>query len=193
MTSCLLKKIHFIRILRSGQFGELNTQSTPHSPQLAGGVFNYDIIQKDFLIDHRMTPLGYSERIRELERLITQLIESNHEVPVIVEGEEDVKCLRKLGLRGLILKVHTGKTLHEFCTDLSEQYNRVILLMDWDRKGQQIHERLARDLDSNWMRYDPIRQGLKFLCHPDIQEVEQLDRHLQGLKDLQEGIYKGNG
>ena len=140
-----------------------------------------------------MTPLEYSERIRKLEYLITRLIESNQEVPIIVEGKEDVKCLRKLGLKGLILKVHTGKTLHELCNDLSDRYSRVILLMDWDRKGQQIHEQLVRDLDSNWMPYDPIRQGLKSLCPPDIQEVEQLDRHLQGLKDLQEGIYKGNG
>jgi 5S rRNA maturation endonuclease (ribonuclease M5) len=130
--------------------------------------------------------VDYPQRIRQLEFLITQLIETNHEVPVIVEGEQDVQCLRALGLTGAILKVHTGKTLYEFCHDLSARYRQVILLMDWDRKGQQIHEQLVRDLEADWMPYDPFRQGLKLLCQPDIQEVEQLGRHLKTLRHLDE-------
>ena len=133
-----------------------------------------------------------SERIRQLELLMTRLIETNHEVPVIVEGEQDVRCLRGLGFTGTILKVHTGKTLYEFCHDLSAKYPQVILLMDWDRKGQQIHEQLVRDLEAIWMPYDPFRQGLKLLCYPDIQEVEQLDRHLKALKHLEEKTHPEN-
>lgn len=140
-----------------------------------------------------VTSMSYLNRIRQLELLITHLIETNQEVPVIVEGQQDVRCLRKLGLRGPILKVHSGKTLYEFCNDLSERYGRIILLMDWDRKGQQIHEQLIRVLETNWMPYDSFRQVFKHLCHPDIQELEQLGRHLQNLKGLQEKIHQGNG
>jgi 5S rRNA maturation endonuclease (ribonuclease M5) len=136
--------------------------------------------------------VDYSERIRQLEFLITRLIETNREVPVIVEGEQDVRCLRALGLTGTILKVHNGRTLYEFCLDLSSRYRQVILLMDWDRKGQQIHEQLIRDLEADWMPYDSLRQGLKFLCHPDIQEVEQLGRHLETLKHLEEKAQQEN-
>ncbi|MCI0526756.1 MAG: hypothetical protein L0Y56_04790, partial [Nitrospira sp.] len=54
------------------------------------------------------------------------------------------------------------------------------------RKGQQIHEQLVRDLDAEWLGYNTFREGFKLLCHPDIQEVEQLARHLENLKLLQE-------
>jgi 5S rRNA maturation endonuclease (ribonuclease M5) len=133
-----------------------------------------------------------SEQIRQLELLITRLIETNHEVPIIVEGAQDVQCLRALGITGTILKVHTGKTLYEFCHDLSAKYPRVILLMDWDQKGQQIHKQLVRDLENTWMPYDHFRQDLKLLCHPDIQEVEQLDRYLKNLKCLEEKTHPEN-
>ncbi len=136
--------------------------------------------------------MEYTERIRQLELLITHLIEINHEIPVIVEGNQDVRCLRALGLKGAILKVHIGKTFYEFCHDLSAKYHRVILLMDWDRKGQQIHEQLVRDLDAEWLVYNPFREGLKLLCYPDIQEVEQLERYLETLKYLEEKAHQEN-
>ncbi len=136
--------------------------------------------------------MEYTERIRQLELLITRLIEINSEIPVIVEGDQDVRCLRTLGFKGTILKVHTGKTFYEFCHDLSAKYGRVILLMDWDRKGQQIHEQLVRDLDAEWLPYNHFREGLKLLCHPDIQEVEQLWRHLENLKLLEERTHPEN-
>jgi 5S rRNA maturation endonuclease (ribonuclease M5) len=130
-------------------------------------------------------PLNFSERVSQLEVLITRLIEANQEVPVVVEGQKDAKCLTELGLKGAILKVHTGKTFYEFCDDLSKRYDRVILLMDWDQKGEQIHTQLAEYLEADWIPYDSFRQGLKHLCHPDIHEVEHLARHLRALKNLQ--------
>jgi 5S rRNA maturation endonuclease (ribonuclease M5) len=136
--------------------------------------------------------MEYTERIRQLELLITNLTEINHETPIIVEGDQDVRCLRALGLKGTILKVHVGKTFYEFCQDLSAKYRRVILLLDWDRKGQQIHEQLARNLDAEWFVYNPFREKLKFLCHPDIQEVEQLERYLETLKCLEEKAHQEN-
>lgn len=132
------------------------------------------------------------ERIGRLEFLIARLIETNQDIPVIVEGEQDVRTLRKLGLQGTILKVHSGKTLYEFCLDLSERYSRVVLLMDWDNRGQQIHTQLARDLEADWMPYDSFRQCLKLLCHPEIQEVEQLARHLQTLKHIRDTTEEEN-
>jgi 5S rRNA maturation endonuclease (ribonuclease M5) len=137
--------------------------------------------------------VDYSDQIRQLELLITQLIEVNREIPVIVEGDQDVRCLRALGFKGAILKVHAGKTFYEFCQDLSAQYHRVVLLTDWDRKGQQIHEQLVRDLEAEWLPYNPFREGFKLLCSPDIQEVEQLGRHLENLKNLEERALPENG
>jgi 5S rRNA maturation endonuclease (ribonuclease M5) len=130
--------------------------------------------------------MEYTERIKEFELLIAHLVEANREIPVVVEGDQDVRCLRALGLKGTMIKVHTGKTFYEFCQDLSAKYPQVILLMDWDRRGEQIHQQLTRDLDAEWSPYNYFREGLKFLCYPDIQEVEQLARLLENLKLLEE-------
>jgi 5S rRNA maturation endonuclease (ribonuclease M5) len=136
--------------------------------------------------------MEYTERIRQIELLITHLIEANLEIPVVVEGDQDVRCLRTLGLKGIIIKIHIGKTFYEFCQDLSAKYHQVILLIDWDRKGQQIHKQLVRDLDAEWLPYNPFREGLKLLCHPDIQEVEQLERYLETLKCLEKKVHQEN-
>ncbi len=61
------------------------------------------------------------ERIGRIEYLIARLIETNQDIPVIVEGEQDVRTLRKLGLQGTILKVHTGETLYDPSDGLGRQ------------------------------------------------------------------------
>ena len=124
-----------------------------------------------------------SEQIEKLQRLIAGLIEANQEVPVVVEGEQDVRCLRQLGLTGQILKVHLGRSLYEFSPHRSDRYDKVILLTDWDRKGDQIHERLTEDLSTDWSSHAWFRQTLRLLCNPDIQEVEHVGRHLECLKN----------
>lgn len=129
-----------------------------------------------------------SDRIEKLEWLIERLIDANRKAPVVVEGKQDEACLRQLGLKGNILKIHVGRPLSEFSLDLSQRFDKIILLTDWDARGDQIHERLVRDLEADWAIYDVFRQGLRDLCDPDVREVEHVEGFLRRLKANQEEV-----
>ncbi len=59
------------------------------------------------------------------------------DVPIIVEGKNDIKALRKLGLSGEILQLPRNTSLENFCNILSFKYKEIILLMDWDKSGKK--------------------------------------------------------
>ncbi len=126
--------------------------------------------------------MGGTQHIEQLERLIHELTLVNQRVPVLVEGKQDVQCLRNLGLSGTILKVHTGCSLWELSSQISDRYDQIILLTDWDLKGEQLHKKLKRDIATNHEFFSHFRQQFKKLCEPEILEVEQIDHYLQRLK-----------
>ena len=105
-------------------------------------------------------------------------------IPVLVEGKRDEKTLRALGFTGPIEKVNRGwdrsrliAYLHsEYCSRSTPDVSpRVILLMDWDRKGGQI-QKFFRD---QLMSFDvPIDEDLRNILiktmKPEGKTVESL-------------------
>ena len=90
---------------------------------------------------------GLSEgALNELRNLINEMNESH--VPIIVEGRKDVKALRKIGIEGKIIKLNSGKSIVNFCEDVARDYDEVILLLDWDRKGEELTEKTKKILQS---------------------------------------------
>ena len=77
-----------------------------------------------------------AERASRLVEVLQALYEANKRVPVIVEGRRDADALRKIGLIGDIITLHSGKGIYEFCEDIAEQYQNMVLLTDWDDKGK---------------------------------------------------------
>ncbi|HWR90572.1 MAG TPA: toprim domain-containing protein [Dissulfurispiraceae bacterium] len=112
------------------------------------------------------------ERAERLREVLQALYEVNKRVPVVVEGKRDVSALRRIGLIGDIVTLHGGKGLYEFCEDLAEHYHRVVLLMDWDEKGESLHRKVASHLKGHWEEFTPIRDIIKVLCRKDINELE---------------------
>jgi 5S rRNA maturation endonuclease (ribonuclease M5) len=113
-----------------------------------------------------------ADRADRLREVLQALYEVNKRVPVIVEGRRDVNALRKIGLVGDIITLHSGKGLYEFCEDISERFNRVILLLDWDDKGEKLFRSLSEGLAGLWEEFSPIREVLKVLCQKDIKDIE---------------------
>jgi 5S rRNA maturation endonuclease (ribonuclease M5) len=106
--------------------------------------------------------------------LVEELIHLNAELPVIVEGARDINALRRLGLGGTILQLHNGQTVAAFGERMSRAFPAVILLLDWDRRGRQLHRQLTRHLDCDWEAYNYVRQELMMLCTRAISTVEEL-------------------
>jgi len=95
---------------------------------------------------------------------------------VVVEGERDLRSVRRLGLSGPIVLVHRGRTLSETAQHLTATARRVIILTDWDTEGGHLAQRLKEFLGSG-------RSG------PDLELRRRLARVLRGELVHVEGLY----
>jgi 5S rRNA maturation endonuclease (ribonuclease M5) len=120
-----------------------------------------------------------AERLREV---LESLYEANKLVPVIVEGRRDANALRRLGLVGEIITLHRGKGIYEFCQHIDANHHKAILLLDWDREGENLFKRLGRNLSGHWEEFSIFREALKALCQKDIKDVEGIPKLLRRLE-----------
>lgn len=123
--------------------------------------------------------LERGERLREVLGL---LYEANKRFPIIVEGKKDALALRRIGLVGDIITLHSGKRLYDFCEDIVDQFSRVIVLMDWDGKGEALNRSLSRHLAGHCEEFSGFRGIIKVLCQKDIKDVEGIPKLLMRLE-----------
>ncbi|MCE5193842.1 MAG: hypothetical protein LLF28_00035 [Nitrospiraceae bacterium] len=123
-----------------------------------------------------------TERAARLREVFEILFDINKNVPVIVEGKRDSAALRELGLTGEILTLHKGKSLYEFCQDISERFRKVVLLLDWDERGESLNKALCELLNGQWEEYSSFRELIKILCQKDIQDIEGIPKLLRRLE-----------
>ncbi|MBF0506249.1 MAG: hypothetical protein HQL09_05385 [Nitrospirae bacterium] len=121
------------------------------------------------------------ERAERLRVVFQALYEVNKRIPIIVEGRKDVSALRKIGLVGEIITLHAGRGIYEFCEDIADRYHRVILLMDWDNKGEHLYKSVSSHLGGIWEEFSPFREIVKVLCQKDIKDIEGVPLLLERL------------
>lgn len=68
----------------------------------------------------------------------------NEQVPIIVEGRNDLGCLRTLKFQGDIIILNGGNSLVNFSENVAEDNEEVIILTDFDRKGIEIKKNIQR-------------------------------------------------
>lgn len=132
--------------------------------------------------DRNLPSASDLERAERLREIIENLHEVNKTTPVIVEGKKDASALRALGLEGQIITLHNGKKLYEFCSDISERFERVILLLDWDKKGENLNKIISDNLKGLWEEFAPFREILKLLCQKEICHIEGIPKLLRRLE-----------
>ncbi len=112
------------------------------------------------------------ERIIEV---IDSLIEDNEIMPVIVEGKRDEIALRKIGLKGEILRFNLGMSMTGFCEFIIQNYKKVILLFDWDRKGNNLLSSMEKILISNGVMCDTEKRNeIQSIVGNSIRSVEEI-------------------
>lgn len=124
------------------------------------------------------------ERAERLHEVIEALGEVNKRFPVVVEGKKDLQALRKLGLSGDIIPLHSGKGLYDFSEELAERFSKVVLLLDWDAKGDRLFMSLTNNLHGQWEEYAAFRELLRMICQKDIKDVESIPTLLLRLEGL---------
>lgn len=119
----------------------------------------------------------YENIIEELEKLR----EKSTEIPVVVEGKNDEKALRDLGIKGKIFHISAGTPFFELCEEIAKDYRDVILLTDTDNEGQKLAKKFKREMSQRGVRVnDRFRANL--MGKLDTHQVEHLFRRLLRLK-----------
>ncbi len=118
------------------------------------------------------------ERADRLMEVLRALFEVNIAIPVIVEGRRDANALQSLGFVGKVIVLHSGKRLYEFCEEIAEHYPRVVLLFDWDAKGEELFRAVASNLSGHWEEFSVLREAIKAICQKDIKDIEGIPKLL---------------
>ena len=135
---------------------------------------------------YRKTPAPeHLERAERLREVMDAHCEINTRVPVIVEGKKDDQALRKLGLAGEIIVLHGGKGLYEFSEEIAEKFPTIVLLLDWDAKGEALFKSLAGNLRTHWEEFSACRELLKMICQKDIKDIESIPSLLMRLEGIE--------
>ncbi len=124
--------------------------------------------------------MDYKECLEEVEKAIQQVRDLNEKIPIIVEGEKDVEALRLLGMKGIIIPLHSGKELANFCDSLALKYKEIILLTDWDRKGWKLTKAIERNLSGRTKCITDFR--LIFAKNMGVKSTEGIPSYLEKLK-----------
>ena len=125
--------------------------------------------------------MDYKELIANIEKNLMELIEENKTIPIIVEGEKDIQALRKLDVTGLIITVNSGISLIDFCDNIARQYDRVIILTDWDRKGGFLCHTIKKNLEGRVKCNTYFREI--FAKNSVIKTLEGLPSWIQTMKE----------
>lgn len=122
--------------------------------------------------------------LEALEELIATLLDAScHGAAIIVEGRRDLQALRALGLPGPVIMASRRPAL-DLAEDAARSYPCIILLTDWDGKGDEMCRTLERHLRSAGSRPDrEIRSRLKKLVKKEIKDVESLSQYTERMRE----------
>ena len=125
--------------------------------------------------------MNYEKTLENLEKALSELIDENRNIPIVVEGDKDIRALRKLGVNGIIISVNTGVSLTDFCDILAQGYKNIIILTDWDRKGGYLCHTIMKNLEGRVKCNTYYREV--FAKNSMIRTVEGLPSWIETMKE----------
>lgn len=125
--------------------------------------------------------MDYKASLEELEKALEELREANKTNPIIVEGDKDIEALRILDITGTIVSLNTGMSLPNFCDKIASEYEEVILLTDWDRRGGFLCHTISKNLEGRVRCNTTYRE--RFAKHTTIRTVEGLPSWIETMKN----------
>jgi len=129
------------------------------------------------------------ETLEQVEELLDELRGcSSSGVPILVEGADDERALRKLDVKEKIFRISSGsKTLLNFLENLAG-FEQIIILTDFDRAGDKLAGFCAEHLRR--LGVEPImdiREKLKALLRKDVKDIQGLAGFLRRQPLVQHG------
>ena len=125
----------------------------------------------------------YRKRLERVEELLSELSEySGRGAIIIVEGKRDILSLKRLGIEG-DFELATRYSLFNFSERIAELGREVIILTDWDRRGDMLAVKLSEYFESFGLRPElQIRNKLKLISQKEIKDIESLYNYVTKLR-----------
>jgi len=101
------------------------------------------------------------------------LLNSQVDSVVIVEGKRDSAALKKLGFSGKVLELHKFGGMIKF-VDSVAKYQRLIILLDGDRKGRYLTGKIVEQLQRRTKVDLSFKKKLVSITKGKIRFIEQL-------------------
>ena len=110
--------------------------------------------------------------IAEIKKFM-DLLNSQKDSVVVVEGKRDSAALMKLGYSGKILEFHKFNGMIKFA-DSAAKYRNLILLLDGDRKGRYLTKKIIELLERRTKIDLLFKKKLVSITKGKIRFIEQL-------------------
>jgi len=110
--------------------------------------------------------------IAEIKKFM-DLLNSQKDSVVVVEGKRDSAALIKLGYSGKILEFHRFNGMIKFA-DSAAKYRELILLLDGDRKGRYLTKKIIELLEHRTKINLLFKKKLVSITKGKIRFIEQL-------------------
>lgn len=126
-----------------------------------------------------------AERLERVLKVIDELEVLSEEMPVVVEGLRDVEALGLLSVKKNVMSLSRGISVFAFCESLMREWDSVLILTDWDRKGGRLARKLKEAIEANGGKpVETIRTQLAYLTKKEIKDIESLPTFVQRLRTL---------
>jgi 5S rRNA maturation endonuclease (ribonuclease M5) len=138
---------------------------------------------------HLKAPLiVYEKRMEQMDKLLGELQDFvNQDSIVVVEGKRDVIALKSLGFNGNF-RLATHHSLVNFSEDLAKTGKQIVILTDWDRRGNILADKLVQNLHALGINPDMrIRELIVFLVQKEIKDIESLPGYVEKLRKITSG------
>jgi 5S rRNA maturation endonuclease (ribonuclease M5) len=122
---------------------------------------------------------------RRLSRIVEELSRCVEQgMPILIEGKKDEEALNELGITGNIIKVSgSGLKLFEIAEIAAETSSKVIILTDFDKKGDILAKKLSEDIQGLGSHPDlNIRKNIIKITRKYIKDIESLPKHMRQLE-----------
>jgi len=128
-------------------------------------------------------PINDCERLQEILAIVDDLIfRAERGAIIMVEGLRDKASLEALGISGNIVMA-SQQPLFNLAERISRQNADVIILTDWDERGEEVAKYADIFLKSNGARPDcEPRKRLRQLSKKEIKDIENLHGYIERLK-----------
>jgi len=112
------------------------------------------------------------QEVQDVKNFIL-LLNSQVDSVVIVEGKRDSTALKKLGFSGKVLELHKFGGMIKF-VDYVAKYQRLIILLDGDRKGRYLTGKIVEQLQHRTKVDLSFKRKLVSITKGKIRFIEQL-------------------